>query len=126
MKIDRIFLSLLPSALKTITKEMGHVLLRTTRSPILCEARDFVTGIYDKNGDMLEQTEYIPILAFSLQPVCKKIISFFEGDIKPGDVFIHNDVYWGGNQLADVAVFKPVFFKGELVGFVATKGHQAI
>ena len=65
---------------------MGYTLLRTCRSPILNEARDFVTGLYDDKGHMLEQAEYIPVLAFALQPVCRKIIEYFGEDIDLGDI----------------------------------------
>ena len=123
--IDPILLSVLRRRFKSITEEMGLTLLRTTRSPILSEARDFVTGLYDAHGDMLEQTEYIPVLAFALQPVCRKIVDYFGDEIHPGDVIIHNDVFAGGNQLADVAVFKPIFFDDRLVAWAACKGHQA-
>ena len=123
--IDPILLSVLRRRFKSITEEMGLTLLRTARSPILSEARDFVTGLYDARGDMLEQTEYIPVLAFALQPACKKIVAYFGDDLNPGDVILHNDVFSGGNQLADIAVFKPIFFAGELVAWAACKGHQA-
>ncbi len=122
---DPILASVITRRLKSITEEMGLVLLRTTRSPILNEARDFVTGLYDSTGDMLEQTEYIPVLAFALQPVCKEIISSFGDDIHPGDVIIHNDVFSGGNQNNDVAVFRPIFHEESLVAWAACKGHQA-
>lgn len=117
--------SMIQCRLKSITEEMGHTLLRTSRSPILNEARDFVTGVYDHKGRMLEQAEYIPVLAFALQPVCKKIIEYYGKDIHPGDVILHNDVFSGGNQMADVATFKPVFYQGRLMAWVAVKGHQA-
>ena len=68
-EIDPILISVLQKRLKCITEEMGLTLLRTGRSPILSEARDFVTGLYDHQGRMLEQTEYIPVLAFALAPV---------------------------------------------------------
>jgi N-methylhydantoinase B len=123
--IDTILLSVLRRRLKSITEEMGLTLLRTTRSPILSEARDFVTGLYAADGAMLEQTEYIPVLAFALQPACQAIVAYFGADLHPGDVILHNDVFAGGNQLADVAVFKPIFFDGELVAWAACKGHQA-
>ena len=123
--IDPILVSVLQRRLKSITEEMGLTLLRTTRSPILNEARDFVTGLYDAKGRMLEQTEYIPVLAFALQPVCEYIVDYFEGDIRPGDVVLHNDVFSRGNQNADVAAFKPIFHDGELVAWAACKGHQA-
>jgi N-methylhydantoinase B len=124
-KIDPILASVLQRRFKSVTEEMGLTLLRTTRSPILNEARDFVTGIYDRKGRMLEQTEYIPILAFAIQPVCEAIIDYFGDDLHPGDVILHNDVFTGGNQNADVAVFRPVFHGEELVAWAACKGHQA-
>ena len=123
--IDPILVSVLQRRLKSITEEMGLTLLRTTRSPILNEARDFVTGLYDAGGRMLEQTEYIPVLAFALQPVCEHIIGYFAGDIADGDIIIHNDVFSRGNQNADVAIFKPIFWQGSLIAWAACKGHQA-
>jgi len=123
--IDRILVSILQKRLKSITEEMSIAMVRTTRSPILCEARDFVTGLYDYKGDMLEQKENLPILAFSLQPVCKYIIDYYGDDIHEGDVIFHNDVFSMGNQNNDVAVYKPIFWEGELVAWSAVKGHQA-
>ncbi len=124
-KIDPILISVLQKRLKCITEEMGLTLLRTGRSPILSEARDFVTGLYDHRGRMLEQTEYIPVLAFAPAPVCRQIIDYFRDDVHPGDVFLHNDVFSGGNQNNDVAVFKPIFRGDDLVAWAACKGHQA-
>jgi len=124
-KTDKILTSILQCRLKAITEEMGYTLLRTSRSPILNEARDFVTGLYDARGRMLEQAEYIPVLAFAIQPVCQKIVEYFGNDIHPGDVILHNDVFTGGNQNADVAVFKPIFHDDVLFAWAAVKGHQA-
>jgi N-methylhydantoinase B len=123
--IDPVFASVLQRRLKSITEEIGLTLLRTTRSPILNEARDFATGLYDAKGRMLEQTEYIPVLAFALQPSCEHVIRYFDGDVAPGDVILHNDVFSGGNQNNDVAVFRPVFHGDRLVAWSACKGHQA-
>ncbi len=125
MKIDPILLSVYARTFKSITDEMSLSMQQTTRSPILCEAKDFVTGLYDADGRMLEQTENLPILAFSLAPVCKHIRQYFGDEIYPGDVIFHNDVFSLGNQNNDVAAFKPVFFEGRLVGWTAVKGHQA-
>lgn len=124
-RIDYILVSVLQRRFRSITEEMGLTLLRTTRSPILNEARDFVTGLYDAKGRMLEQTEYIPVLAFAVSGVCKYIFEYFGDDIHPGDVILHNDVFTHGNQNNDVAVFKPVFHGDALVAWAACKGHQA-
>ena len=123
--IDKVLVSILARALRAITDEMSVCMEKTTRSPILCEARDFVTGLYDAGGRMLEQTENLPILSFSLGPVCRHIAEKFRGDVFPGDVFFHNDVFTFGNQNNDVAAFKPIFLGEKLVAWSAAKGHQA-
>jgi N-methylhydantoinase B len=125
MKIDPILLSVYARTFRSITDEMSISMQQTTRSPILCEAKDYVTGLYDADGRMLEQTENLPILAFSLAPVCKYIRDYFGDDIHPGDVIFHNDVFSMGNQNNDVAVYKPIFFEDKLVAWTAVKGHQA-
>jgi N-methylhydantoinase B len=125
MTIDPILLSVYARTFRSITDEMSISMQQTTRSPILCEAKDYVTGLYDAEGRMLEQTENLPILAFSLAPVCKHIRAYFGDDIHPGDVIFHNDVFSYGNQNNDVAVYKLIFFRGELVAWTAVKGHQA-
>jgi N-methylhydantoinase B len=125
MKIDKILASVFQRRFKSITEEMSIVMTKTTRSPILCEAKDFVTGLYDGKGKMLEQTENLPILSFSLAPVCEYILDYFGDEIYPGDVIFHNDVFSMGNQNNDVAVYKPVFYENKLIAWAAAKGHQA-
>ncbi len=124
-QIDKVLAAILANALKAITDEMSITMEKTTRSPILCEAKDFVTGLYDAEGRMLEQTENLPILSFSLSPVCQHIAERFRGEVYPGDVFFHNDVFTLGNQNNDVAAMKPIFHGDTLVGWSAAKGHQA-
>jgi N-methylhydantoinase B len=123
--VDPILMSVLARTFRSITDEMSASVVKTTRSPILCEAKDFVTGLYDAQGNMLEQTENLPILAFSLGPVCKHLVRYFGDDIHDGDVIFHNDVFSFGNQNNDVAVYKPIFHDGALVAWAAVKGHQA-
>ena len=124
-KIDKILASVFQRRFKSITEEMSIALTKTTRSPILCEAKDFVTGLYDAKGKMLEQTENLPILSFSLGPVCEYIVKYFGKEIYPGDVIFHNDVFSMGNQNNDVAVYKPIFYNNKLIAWSACKGHQA-
>ena len=124
-QVDRVLVSIMGRALKAICDEMSLCMEKTTRSPILCEAKDFVTGLYDAEGKMLEQTENLPILSFSLSPVCAFIADKYQGNIYPGDVIFHNDVFTLGNQNNDVATFKPIFKGEKLVAWSAAKGHMA-
>lgn len=123
--IDKILASVFQRKFKSITEEMSIAMTKTTRSPILCEAKDFVTGLYEGQGKMLEQTENLPILSFSLGPVCEYIVNYFGDEIFPGDVIFHNDVFSMGNQNNDVAVYKPIFYEDKLMAWAAAKGHQA-
>jgi len=56
---------------------------------------------------------------------CRYVREFFGDDVQPGDVILHNDVYYGGLQHADTGVLVPVFHEHTLVAWVACKGHQA-
>ncbi|MBI2317065.1 MAG: hydantoinase B/oxoprolinase family protein [Betaproteobacteria bacterium] len=125
MRIDPLLVPVLQRKFKSITEEMALTLLRTTRSPILAEARDFVTGIYDAEGEALEQSDYNPIMGFSLQPSLATVIEYFGDDIAPGDVIFHNDVFGRGNQLNDIGIIRPVFLGDRLIGWAGCKGHQA-
>ena len=101
------------------------MLLRSSRSVIFNELGDFVTVIFDHAGRALAQTDYAPILAFGTQEPVKTILSYYGSEIADGDVVIHNDVYSGGNQNADVGIYVPIFFEGELVAWSVAKGHVA-
>ena len=46
-KVDAIKVAVIDNRLDAISKEIGQTMLRTSRSPIFSEARDFVTGIFD-------------------------------------------------------------------------------
>ena len=119
-EIDPILVTVIQRRLKAITEEMGLTMLRTARSPILSEARDFVTGLYNTEGELIEQTAYIPILAFAVPLSIKYMVEYFGDELYPGDVIIHNDPYTGGNQPTDVKIVRPIFFGDVLVGFPAS------
>ena len=122
---DPILASVLQRRVQAITREMATVLMRSSRSPIFNEIGDLVTVIFDRSGRTLAQTEYASIIANGAQPPLQRIIEYFGDDVHDGDVILHNDVFSGGNQNADVGVFLPIFFGGELVAWSASKGHVA-
>lgn len=125
VQIDPIKASVIQRRLNAVTQDMAQVLQLTSRSPVFNEAGDFVTGIFDNQARMLEQSANIPIIGFGAQPALPNIIKKFEGNIFEGDVIVHNDVFDGGNQTHDVGIYKPVFYDGELIGWVVSKGHLA-
>lgn len=122
---DPILASVLQRRVQAISHEMATVLMRSSRSPIFNEIGDLVTVIFDRAGRTLAQTEYASIIANGAQPPLAQIIEYFGDDLQDGDVILHNDVFTGGNQNADVGVFCPIFWNGELVAWSAAKGHVA-
>jgi N-methylhydantoinase B len=122
---DPILAAVLQRRVHAITQEMATVLMRSSRSPIFNEIGDLVTVIFDADGRTLAQTEYASIIANGAGPPLPIIMERFAGNLHDGDLIIHNDVYTGGNQNADVGIYLPIFHDGELVAWTASKGHVA-
>ena len=123
--IDPIRVSVIGSRLDAISKEIGQTMLRTSRSPIFSEARDFVTAIFDKDLRLVAQTAYIPVLMGALPYAIRSIAETFAGDVNEGDIFILNDPYRGNNHPPDINIAKPVFYKGNIEFWSICKGHHA-
>ena len=64
-------------------------------------------------------------MAYAVSHSLAHVVEFFGEDIHHGDVFVHNDPYYGGNQAQDTAIMRPVFLEGDLRFWSAAKGHIA-
>ena len=124
-QIDPVDVAIISARLSSICKEMGETMLRTSRSPIFSEARDFTTAIFDNNAELVAQTIYIPDIAASTPFTARAIAERFAGDIHEGDLFVLNDPYRGNNHPPDLNVMKPVFRDGQLRYWLLSKGHHA-
>lgn len=122
---DPILVAVIGNALDGITREIGQTMLRTSRSPIFVEARDFATSIFSADCRLLAQTHYIPVIGGATPYAQRAIVDFFGDDVHDGDVFIHNDPFNGGSHLPDITITRPIFWDGELVFWAMTKGHNA-
>ena len=123
---DPISVAVISNRLTAITKEMGQIMLLTSRSPIFSESRDFVTAIFDAQGRLVAQTSYIPVLLGAIPFALEAIRNRFKGEeLHPGDVIVGNDPYQGNSHLPDVTIARPVFYQGRLAFWAVTKGHQA-
>lgn len=124
-KLDQIKVSVIGNRLDAISKEIGQTMLRTSRSPIFSEARDFVTAIFDSQTRLVAQTAYIPVLMGALPYALRSIAQTFAGDVEDGDIFILNDPYRGNNHPPDITIAKPVFDGGQIAFWSVSKGHHA-
>jgi len=124
---DPISVAVISNRLTAITKEMGQIMLLTSRSPIFSESRDFVTAIFDARGRLVAQTSYIPVLLgaipFALQAIRDR---FRANELYEGDVIIANDPYLGNSHLPDVTIARPVSTKSSWPSGRWLKGTRRI
>jgi len=99
------------NALYCAAEEMKVVLAKTAYSPLLKVAGDYSCGLFDVRGEMVAQGPDLPIHLGSM-PLAVKAVIQASPSFEPGDVFIHNDPYFGGSHLPDVNVVTPAFHEG--------------
>ncbi len=125
MPVDPITVSVVQHRLHGIVEEMGEAMLRTSYSQILNSSRDFSTALADPRGRLVAQAEHVPIHVGALPFAVRAVQAAFEGAIRPGDVFLLNDPYRGGNHLPDLTAFVPVFGGGRHLFWAINRAHQS-
>jgi N-methylhydantoinase B len=125
MALDRITVSVIQHRLESIVQEMGEAMLRTAYSQILNSSRDFSTAVFDGQGRLAAQAEHVPIHVGALPWAVAAVSNDFAGRIRPGDMFLLNDPYHGGNHLPDLTVLLPVFVGERLAFWSINRAHQS-
>jgi N-methylhydantoinase B len=121
-ELDPATFEVVKNALYAAAEEMKVVLAKTAYSPLLKVAGDYSCGLFDAQGEMVAQGPDLPIHLGSMPLAVKAVIRAFPR-FEPGDVFIHNDPYFGGSHLPDVNVVTPAFHDGLLLGFACVRAH---
>ncbi len=111
------------NGLYKIAEEMRVVLAKTAYSPLLKSAGDYSCGLFDARGEMVAQGPDLPIHLGSMPDAVRAIVAAFAADVHDGDVFLHNDPYFGGSHLPDVNVVRPAFYEGRLLGYACLRAH---
>jgi N-methylhydantoinase B len=114
---------ILKNSLYKIAEEMRVVLAKTAFSPLLKSAGDYSCGVFDGRGEMVAQGPDLPIHLGSMPDAVRAVVATFADDVHEGDVFIHNDPYFGGSHLPDVNVVRPAFYDGQLIGYACLRAH---
>jgi N-methylhydantoinase B len=122
-KADPATFEIVKNSLYKIAEEMRVVLAKTAYSPLLKSAGDYSCGIFDAHGAMVAQGPDLPIHLGSMPDAVRAVVAAFASDVHDGDVFVHNDPYFGGSHLPDVNVIRPAFHDGELLGYSCLRAH---
>ena len=122
-KADPATFEIVKNSLYKIAEEMRVVLAKTAYSPILKSAGDYSCGVFDARGEMVAQGPDLPIHLGSMPDAVRAVVAVFASDVNEGDVFVHNDPYFGGSHLPDVNVVRPAFHDGRLLGYACLRAH---
>src|SRR6516164_9678049 len=122
-KSDPATFEIVKNSLYKIAEEMRVVLAKTAYSPLLKSAGDYSCGVFDARGEMVAQGPDLPIHLGSMPDAVRAVVGAFTNDVHPGDVFLHNDPYFGGSHLPDVNVVRPAFLEQRLIGYACLRAH---
>jgi N-methylhydantoinase B len=122
-KSDPATFEIVKNSLYKIAEEMRVVLAKTAYSPLLKSAGDYSCGVFDARGEMVAQGPDLPIHLGSMPDAVRAVVARFPSDVHDGDVFVHNDPYFGGSHLPDVNVVRPAFHDGDLLGYTCLRAH---
>ena len=119
--MDAIEFEILYKGLISIAEEMGVILQKSSYSPNIRERMDASCAIFSDEKKMLVQAEHIPVHLGSMHLPLK----YIDFELADGDQIIMNDPNMGGTHLPDITIYKPVFYKNEIVAYVASRAHHA-
>ncbi len=125
-KLDGITLEILWSNLIATVTEQAQALQRIAFSPIVREAGDLATALFDRQGRMVAQAVTgTPGHINSLGMAGQHFVRAFPPDtLAPGDVLITNDPWLSAGHFFDITVMTPVFRGARCIGFFGSTIHH--
>lgn len=123
--MDGIELEILWSNLIGIVSEQAKALQRIAFSPIVREAGDLASGLFDARGRMVAQANTgTPGHINSLAAAGKTLAALFEGRLVPGDIVITNDPWMSAGHFFDITVLCPIFRGEKLIAYIGSTIHH--
>jgi N-methylhydantoinase B len=125
--LDALTLEVIWQRLITIMNEVDGIIVRTTFSTILSEGRDFACILTDREGRSLCQSTWSTATFTKVYPrTARVLLEHFPIDtLREGDVLATNDPWIGTGHLPDYILLRPVFHRGEVIGFLGTVSHMS-
>ncbi len=122
---DPVTAEVIASRVRSIVSEAAITIARTSGSPVITEAQDFSTALFDAAGEHVAFSGYVcSHIGSSLVGVEGVMRDFELDDFNRGDQFICNCPYTAGAiHQGDVGIISPLFHKDELVGWAFSNAH---
>ncbi len=124
---DPVMLEIFNNLFMSIAEQMGATLQNTAHSVNIKERLDFSCAVFDAGGGLVANAPHMPVHLGSMGESVRAILRRYGDALKAGETYVLNAPYNGGTHLPDVTVVTPVFDEvgGELLFFVASRGHHA-
>ena len=124
-QIDPIRFEVIRNALVEATEEMASALRRSAYSTNIKTRHDFSCAIFDLNKRTVAQSFSQPAHLGSLvETVRRALDTYGQERLSEGDGILVNFPYGGGVHLNDIALISPIFYDGDVVGYVASLAHH--
>ncbi len=125
-KLDGIELEIMWSNMISIVSEQARALQRIAFSPIVREAGDLATALFDADARMVAQAVTgTPGHINSLAAAAANIIGVIPAEtLQPGDVLITNDPWMSAGHFFDITLLTPIFRNDRLIGYCGSTIHH--
>jgi N-methylhydantoinase B len=123
-RLDPITFELVQAGLISTAEEMGVVLKRSSYSPIIRDMEDFSCAIFDADGALVAQADFIPAQLGAMSLVVGSVLERWGNQVDDGDVFVANHPYMGAMHTPDVNILQPVFVGGRLFAWTGATAHH--
>jgi N-methylhydantoinase B len=127
MQIEPVKYEMFVHRLWAIGEEGRITLQRVTASPIVSQGGECMSSFYDAAGTMVLACSGHLRFAHATSDAIKTLIGWFgqSPGFYEGDQLFFNDPYVAGSHTYDMMVVKPIFYRGELIAWIATSTHTA-
>ncbi|MBV9473616.1 MAG: hydantoinase B/oxoprolinase family protein, partial [Solirubrobacterales bacterium] len=125
-EVDAVTFEVIRHRLLAITDEQGAALAAVSGSPLVNEATDYNTGLYQASGAVAAMGQTVIFHAASCSQMVKYVIADCEHDpgISEGDVFVVNSPYKGALHAPDMGLLAPIFHDGQRIAWAGAACHQ--
>jgi N-methylhydantoinase B len=125
-RVDGVRLAVLSRRIDGIAARMQNTLLRTARSGVINNGRDFSCCILTADARLITVGESLPIHVMAGPDLMARSMLELHPRLARGDAYLHNSPYHGCSHPADHSILVPVIDERGIHRFtVMAKAHQA-
>ena len=123
--LDAVGVGIAWDRLVAISDEIVSALVRTSFSTIVTESYDLTVAVLDADGELMAQGTYsVPVFMGTAPATLGFMLERFPPEtLRPGDVVITNDPWFGTGHMFDINVMRPVFRQDRIVAYVISITH---